>query len=109
MGLTYREDRELLEPKPTRSQLIASLVEHPGYKVLMEDVFEKLIKFEVDILFEVAKGPQARIVQLEAVTYIKAYLQKAKNKIAQTLIDAQQQQMKGKRDVQDSKRSGRRR
>lgn len=109
MGLIYSEDRELLKETPTKSQLLADMTTHPGYKILIEDVFERLIELEVDNLFNVVKGPQARIVQLEAVTYMKAYLKKAKDKIAQTLIDAQQQQMKGKRDVPEIQRPGRRR
>lgn len=89
----------------TKDELIADLVTHAGYKVLMEDIFEFLIKEEEERLWNSTQGPQARVYQLEVVTYMKAFLSKAKTKIANTVVNAQQ---KGQRDVQKTQRTGRR-
>lgn len=95
-------------PELTRSQLLADLTKHTGYKVLIEDIFDKIIEEEETILFTTAKGPQARAYQLEIVTYMKAFLVKIKTRVANTLITAQQQDMKGKQNVQETQRPGRR-
>lgn len=89
----------------TRSEWLADLTTHAGYGVLFEDIFEAIIKEEETKLFNSVKGPQARIYQLEVVTYMKAYLEKAKNMIKNTIITAQQ---KGTEDVQKTQRRGRR-
>ncbi len=94
-------------PEQTRSQLLADLTKHTGYEVLMEDVLEKIIEEEVKRLW-IAKGPQARVYQLEVVTYMKAFYESIKTRVANTLLTAQQQQMKGKKNVQEIQRTGRR-
>lgn len=73
----------------------------------MEDVFEGLIKEEEKHLWKMVGGPQARFHQLEIVSIMKAYLEKAQTKINNTIKNAQQQQ-KGTRDVQETTRTGRR-
>ena len=90
----------------TRTQLLVDLTIHAGYEVLMKDVFEAIIEEEEHILWTTNKGPQARLIQLEAVTYMKAYLQKAKIKISNTIKDAQAAERN--RDVQETQRTGRR-
>jgi len=92
-------------PELTRTQLLADLTTHTGYQVLVEDVFEKIIEEEVERLW-ITQGPQARVYQLEVVTYMKAYLTKVKTRVANTVITAQQQ--KGMKDVQETQRTGRR-
>lgn len=93
------------EQELKKGQLLADLVTHSGYKVLMEDIFEDIIKFEEKVLWSVP-GPKARAVQVEIVATMRAYLTKAKTKISNTIKDAQAAERN--RDVQETQRTGRR-
>lgn len=93
------------EQELKRSQLLADLTTHSGYKVLIEDVFEAIIKFQEGILWTVP-GPKARAVQVEIVSAMKAYLSTAKIKISSTIKDAQAAERN--KHVQETQRTGRR-
>ena len=91
----------------TKSQIFADMTVHAGYKILMEEIFGKTIDEAAALVWD-SKSPQERAARVEMVASWKALMTTVNAKISNTLKDAQQQNMKGKQDVQETQRPGRR-
>ena len=95
-------DKEL-----TKSQIFADVTIHAGYKILMEEIIGKIINDAAGLVWD-SRSPEERAARVEMVASWKALMTTVNAKIANTLQDAQQQNMKGKQDVQKTQRPGRR-